>query len=372
VADVRLASFNLENIFDRARALNQETWADGRPALEAVARLNQIFGKATYTATDRSAILTGLTKLGLAKSDDGGKFARLRQNRGHLLKRPTSGPPEVVATGRADWIGWVELKMEEVNEIATRTTAQVVRDVAADVVGVVEVDNRVALGRFNNALLPAVSTTPYPHVMVIDGNDDRGIDVGLMSRFPIATMRSHVDDRVGDSVVFSRDCPEYEIALPGGDRLLLLVNHFKSKGYGGQAASNARRLRQAQRVREIYDARRQEGVAHIAVLGDFNDTPASDPLSPLLGAGSELRDVSAHPTFVSDGRPGTFANGTASGKIDYILLSPALFARVQRAGVWRKGVWGGKYGTLWEIYAEMEKPVHAASDHAAVWVDLDI
>jgi exonuclease III len=79
-----------------------------------------------------------------------------------------------------------------------------------------------------------------------------------------------------------------------------------------------------------------------------------------------------HPSFVNDGRPGTFANGAASGKIDYILLSPALFARVQQASVWRKGVWGGTHGTLWEIYPEMKKPVHAASDHAAVWVDLNI
>jgi endonuclease/exonuclease/phosphatase family metal-dependent hydrolase len=369
---MRLASFNLENLFDRARALNQPTWAEGRPALETVARLNQILGKTTYAAADRSAILTGLSKLGLAKRDDGGKFARLRQNRGRLLKRPGGGPPQVVAAGRGDWIGWVELKMEEVDETATRTTAQVVRDVGADVVAVIEVDNRVALGRFNAALLPAVAALPYPHVMVIDGNDERGIDVGLLSRLPIATMRSHVDDRVDGGPVFSRDCPEYELALPGGDRLLLLVNHFKSKGYGGQADSNARRLRQARRVREIYDSRRQEGTANIAVLGDFNDTPASAPLAPLLGAGSELRDVSAHPGFVSDGRPGTFANGVASGKLDYILLSPALFSRVQQAGVWRKGVWGGAHGTLWEIYPEMTKPVHAASDHAAVWVDLDL
>lgn len=367
---MRLASFNLENIFDRAKALNQATWAEGKPALETVARLNQIFGKTAYNAADRTAILTGLTKLGLAKSDDGGLFARLRQNRGHLLKRPTSGPPQVVGAGRADWIGWVELKMEEVNEIATRTTAQVVRDVHAEVIGVIEVDNRIALGRFNTALLPAVSTTPYPHVMVIDGNDDRGIDVGLLSRYPIATMRSHVDDLVGGSRVFSRDCPEYEITLPGGESLLLLVNHLKSKGYGSQADSTARRLRQAQRVREIYDARKLAGAANIVVLGDFNDTPASAPLAPLLGAGSDLRDVSVHPSFVNDGRPGTFANGTASGKIDYILLSPALFGRVQQAGVWRKGVWGGTHGTLWEIYPEMTKPVHAASDHAAIWVDL--
>jgi hypothetical protein len=126
------------------------------------------------------------------------------------------------------------------------------------------------------------------------------------------------------------------------------------------------------RVREIYDGHRQGGVARIAVIGDFNDTPDSEPLAPLLAQGSELRDVSVHPSYEDDGRPGTFGNGTTSQKIDYILLSPELFARVAKAGVFRKGVWGGKNGTLFEHYPEMTKAVHAASDHAAIFVDLDI
>ena len=129
---------------------------------------------------------------------------------------------------------------------------------------------------------------------------------------------------------------------------------------------------QAEQVRKIYDTRRQAGLTRIAVIGDFNDTPDSVPLAPLLADGSDLRDVSVHQNFESDGRPGTFGNGTKSEKIDYILLSPALFVQVQRAGVFRKGVWGGVNGTLFEHYPEMTKAIHAASDHAALFVDLDI
>src|SRR5262249_41077192 len=153
---------------------------------------------------------------------------------------------------------------------------------------------------------------PYPHVMLIDGNDDRGIDVGLLSRFPIGTMRSHVDDLKDGNRIFSRDCPEYEIALPSGQTLLVLINHLKSKEFGTPAVSNARGVSQAQKVATTYDARRQAAVTHIAVLGDFNDTPDSAPLAPLLADGSDLRDVSAHQNFESDGRPGTFGNGTKS------------------------------------------------------------
>src|SRR5262249_20751632 len=126
------------------------------------------------------------------------------------------------------------------------------------------------------------------------------------------------------------------------------------------------------RVRAIYDARRQQGVTRIAVIGDFNDTPDSSPLAPLLAQGSDLRDVFDHPNFQSDGRPGTFGNGAKSEKIDYILLSPELFTLVTTAGVFRKGVWGGKNGDLFPHFPEMTKAIHAASDHAAVFVDLNI
>ena len=159
--------------------------------------------------------------------------------------------------------------------------------------------------------------------------------------------------------------------LPSGRTLLLLVNHLKSKGFGTQADSNARRLRQARRVREIYEERRQAGIEFVAVLGDFNDTPTSAPLAPLLAQGTDLADVSTHPTFQGDGRPGTFGNGSRS-EIDYILLSPELFEQVTHAGYFRKGVRGGKNGDLFEHFPEITQPVEAASDHAAVFVDLNI
>ena len=371
---MRLASFNLENLFDRARALNQATWAAGRPALDEYARLSKLLAKPTYSAADKTKILESLGKLGLLKKDDAGEFALLRQNKGHLLKRPKQGPVEVIANGRDDWIGWVELKTGPVDEIAQRNTAQVVRDVGADLLGVIEVDDRTALKRFNEQLLPAVAGHAYDHVLLIDGNDERGIDVGFMTRgnFPIGRLRTHVDDRRNGGLVFSRDCPEYEVELPAGERLLVLVNHLKSKGFGTQADSNARRRLQAETVRAIYEERRQAGVTLIAVIGDFNDTPDSVPLAPLLADGSALRDVSTHPNYQNDGRPGTFGNGAKSDKIDYILLSPELFDKVTAAGVFRKGVWGGTNGTLFPHYPEMTKPAHAASDHAAIWVDLDL
>ena len=61
----------------------------------------------------------------------------------------------MVAAGRAAWIGWVELKTDRVNEIAISNTARVIRDVNADILAVVEADNRIALKRFTDPLLRA-------------------------------------------------------------------------------------------------------------------------------------------------------------------------------------------------------------------------
>ena len=77
----------------------------------------------------------------------------MRQVRGHLVKRPRAGGVEVVANGRADWVGWVELTTEPVTEAAVANTARVIADLEPDILGVVEAENRVVLKHFADAQL---------------------------------------------------------------------------------------------------------------------------------------------------------------------------------------------------------------------------
>jgi len=370
---MKIASYNLENLFLRPVAMNQASQAAGKDALQAHAEINAILNKTTYSAADKKRIIALLKTLKLDKKDDGGPFALLRQNRGHLLKRSASGGIQVVANGRSDWIGWVELKRESVNEVATVNTGRVINAVNADILGVIEAESRPALVRFSqNVIGKTLGAQGYDHAMLIDGNDERGIDVAVFTRagFEILSINSHVDDADGTGLIFSRDCAHFEIATPQGTPVHLLVNHFKSKGFGSQVSSNAKRRRQAARVKAIYDELRQTQEL-VAVLGDFNDTPDSAPLAPLI-AETDLRDISTHANFVNDGRPGTFGNGTASNKIDYILLSPALFANVTTGGVERRGVWGGTNGTLFPHFPEVTKLTEAASDHAAIFAVIEL
>lgn len=367
---MRLASFNVENLFNRASVMNLENWDDGRPVLEAVTELTNLLEKPVYSAADKMRMVQLLTDLGLAASDTG-PFVTLRRNRMALVARRQTGL-EIVADGRDDWIGWVELRKAAVNETAMQNTGRVIRDLNADILAVVEAEDRIALSHFSEQVLGTVGGQPYDNIMLIDGNDSRGIDVGLMTRagYDIGAMRSHVAEGGPESPIFSRDCPEYAVTTPGGEVIWVLINHFKSKGFGNPADNNRRRRAQAAAVAGYVARLQAEGFANIAVMGDLNDTPASAPLAPLFQAG--LRDVSEHASFDTGIFPGkgTYDLGNDGDKIDYILLTPALFARISGAGVFRMGAWPGSRPKRWPVYPELQRKIHAASDHHAIWVDI--
>lgn len=387
---MKIAAFNVENLFDRAKAFNEESTADAQRAIKAVAELNSIFEEEIYTPARKGRILELVEILALNRFNDG-PLALIRKIRGTIIRRPRAGGIEVVADGRGDWIGWAELKTAPVDEIATLNTGRVIRDVNADILAVVEAEDRVSLkkftkfvfGRVNDELPIADRPDPYTSIMLIDGNDERGIDVGLMTKegFDIGRIQSHIHDLQPDGhPVYSRDCPEYAVITPTGERIWLLPNHFKSKFGGNDPASIAKRKAQATRTAEIYQSLRDNGQENVVVLGDLNDTPESEPLQPLL-AGTDLQDISAHPAFTvgefnvpADNTNigiGTFGLGNDSEKIDYLLLSPALFSRVTAAGMFRKGAWPGSRPPRWKVYDELKEKIHVASDHHVIWAEID-
>jgi hypothetical protein len=192
------------------------------------------------------------------------------------------------------------------------------------------------------------------------------------SDWPIASLRLHADDRDAEGLDFDRECPEFDVVTPGGGRLVVMVNHLKSRWNGAASASDARRQRQAARVAEIYDRlRRDDRAEHVAVLGDFNDTPSSVPLEPLLG-NTDLVDVSTRSEFDNGGRPATHGNNAAADRIDYVLLSPELADKMTAGGIHRAGAWGGVNCTLWPHYDTITKRVDAASHHCAVYADINL
>jgi endonuclease/exonuclease/phosphatase family metal-dependent hydrolase len=196
------------------------------------------------------------------------------------------------------------------------------QEVNADIIGVVEAEDRPSLVRFNTELLGGL----YGHVMLIDGNDERGIDVAIMTRagFDIVSICSNVDRVDAGGTVFSRDCPQFEIRTPGGKHVHVLVNHFKSQSGGG----GAKRKRQAVAVRAIADGLVQQG-KHVVVLGDLNEGPAAEGtqaqnLLALFDHNSPLKDCYSFAGFDVGSKPGTFDSCGLHNRLDYIFLSTSL------------------------------------------------
>jgi endonuclease/exonuclease/phosphatase family metal-dependent hydrolase len=382
---IRIASFNVENLFARPKVFDLSDWNVGEPVLKAYEKVSALLQKARYSATDKIRIRDLLVALDIYTINQATgairrnktidpQWAWLRKNRGTFDREPGDQAKnvEIVANGRGDWIGWIELAKETVDETATRMTARVIQDIGADIFGLMEVEDRPALVRFNRDLLGGL----YRHVMVIDGNDDRGIDVAIMTRdtCEIESIRSNVDKTDAKGIIFSRDCAEYKVRTPNGVVIHVLVNHFKSQSGGG----GSKRKRQAKKVRQIVDELVQAG-AHVVVLGDLNEGPATvggqaPNLARLFKNNSPLIDCYSLPGFDLGNRPGTFDSCGLRNRLDYIFISRSLRPFYTSGRVFRKGLWGGRVTrpTLWETYPEMTSSKEGASDHSAVVIELNI
>ena len=154
----------------------------------------------------------------------------------------------------------------------------------------------------------------------------------------------------------------------------VLVNHFKSQSGGG----GTKRRRQAEAVRRIVnDLVGQD--KHVIVLGDLNEGPTAvgsqaDNFSALVDNNSPLVDCYSLPDFQIGNRPGTFDSCGVRNRLDYILISQSLMPHLTGGAVFRDGLWGSRATrpTNWATYPDMTNSSEQASDHAAVFIDLNI
>lgn len=366
MAPIKIATFNLENLFTRPVAMNFNNDAEGRQALEDHAIANSIIAKSEYTPEDKQVLISLSEKYKWHLSNPPkNALVQIQKIRGQLFRKPNNGPLEVVAPGRSSWVGWFELLKEDVEWRATYNTGRVISSVKPDILITVEVENRPTLDRFNKQVLEAEFGFSFKYIMVIDGNDDRGIDVGIMSQFPIVEIRSHVDDMKDEKRIFSRDCPEYNIKLPNGESVIVLPNHFKSKRNGNDNDSQNRRKLQADTAHAIAITA-LNNADKILIAGDFNDTPDSTALLSLFSDG--FMDVLSHPDYPTD-RPGTYDTGLIGNKIDYLVMSPVLHSKLITTGIERRGSY---HPRTWEPFDTVTNKSEEASDHHLVWATFDI
>jgi len=368
---MRVATFNVENLFSRPVALSFEDWDDGKPILEDHGRFNLIIGKPIYSAQDKADLLAIMNRWGLTSAHARSDYFFLRDIRGNFAKFAGGKAVEIRADGRADWIGWLELQRVQINAAAIRNTARVIAEVDPDVLLLIEVEDRVTLQRFYDQLvwplLQAQGSAPHQIFMLVDGNDPRGIDIGLMTRYPLVGMRSSVHRKnAAGNAMFSRDAIEFYVDIGKKNFVALIGNHFSSKA---SDLHGKRRREQAAEVVAIVEDLRSR-TPWILVAGDLNDHLQGGSLNALI-THAELKDAMSLPEY--SGRPGTYKTASATMKLDYMFLSKKLQSKVTKVDVNRRGY----FSTLWEPFEDIKnaaadkRSLLQASDHHCLWVDLD-
>jgi endonuclease/exonuclease/phosphatase family metal-dependent hydrolase len=345
---LRLATYNCENLFSRPRIFRQNA-ERSKELLGYVAELQQALANTVF---DHQRIRALKSKLrGFATVND-------------LRGKHTS------AAGSNEWLGTVELTRSESTDAAVENTARVIAEVNADLICLMEVENRDLLQQFHDGLLnrfagAAAGQPCYPYVLLFDGNDDRRIDVALLSRRPIGWLRSHIHERSeyeGRQVpTFSRDCLEVQVLLPRRKRLYVLVNHFKSMGYSPKTdpQSHRRRLGQALRVAELVDQYALDE-QYVVVAGDLNSDPTSPSLAPLVNH-PKLYNVNLE---LPAAQRGTYSTGRK--QLDYLFVSAALKPHLQSVYVERRGAFAK---TKWKPFPTVTSKLSQGSDHGAVVAD---
>jgi endonuclease/exonuclease/phosphatase family metal-dependent hydrolase len=366
---MRVATFNAENLFSRPAAMKYVRWSDGQPALDDFQRLNSLLRQPKYTAAIKRQIEALVDKYRLTDRRATHDQLILGEIRNKLWTQHKDGTRTWVAQGSDDFLGWVDLVREPIDDQAMRNVARVIAEVGADIQILVEIEDRITLQRFHDQILrpelDRLGRRRYQHVLLMDGNDPRGIDVALLSRVPVLNMKSNVH-LLGASggPLFPRDCAQFSFCVANGEELVVFANHFSSQGSDKQGV---RRKEQAEAVRQLVQ-QALERTTHVIVAGDLNECPQRGNLSALL-THAELKDAMAMDAYPEkDTLPGTYKTGAKSNKLDYLLLSKSLQSRVQAVGVERRGY----KCTKWQPFDTVVSERTEASDHHCVWADVNL
>lgn len=159
-----------------------------------------------------------------------------------------------------------------------------------DVIGFAEVENREVLVR----LLSSTLLRKYDYQIVHqDSRDRRGIDVAILYRrssFSLVSRSSAVPVYEGKPLE-TRDILQVCLEDVKGNHMHFIVNHHPSK-YGGSKESDGRRIAAMAALKHMCDSLEAVSDAPVIAMGDFNDTPDSEPFriigSTLVNKGSEL------------------------------------------------------------------------------------
>ncbi len=148
-----------------------------------------------------------------------------------------------------------------------------------DILALVEVENR-------KVVEDLVARLPDPddyHIVHIEGQAGRSIEVALISRLPVVKSSSHF-------VMHGlRDVLRVDLQK-NGHSLTVLVNHWKSRFGGTVQTADVRNICASRAYQLYYEIAREDPDADVVICGDFNDDLDNNSVREILHArGAKLK-----------------------------------------------------------------------------------
>ncbi len=374
---MKIATFNIQNLFHRDRGFLEKPFS--KCSKDWHTEIDQLMQKRIKNNQDTERLRELSLLVGVDNSHQL-PYAVLRRKAGFLFLKGKNYSKELKACELTDWNGWIALQNYPLDPIAIENKARVIADLNPDVMILQEIEDRASLAEFNEEFL-ARYCKPFQQTFVVQGNDTRGQEIGVLTRngFQIKSVRSHIYDlnSLGE-IVFDKDLVEYEIRTAKGNSIWILATHLQEQTEDKNFSDDTR-IRQTEKIAEVYNHLYSEGKKNIAVVGTLNAVSYCYSLAPLL-LKTNLKDVTKHASFNVDfdkGKDagyyslGAYRMGVNIKQKDYLLLSPELFTKVRSSGLNRKGIWPEKR-PMFSVYPNMNHKNHEASEHPAIWGEIEI
>ena len=195
---------------------------------------------------------------------------------GHQEKCEALGKPHMYDCLNMDW-------NETVFSKKLQNIAKVIKTFNPDVLVMEEIEN---INVLNQLVSNGLSGMGYTQVLLIEGDDSRGIDVGIISKYPIKSSKHH-SIFSGGKKLNTRGITEATLDV-NGETVVIFGNHWPS-----QNNPVAHRVDAAKLLEKIADAKKGD---LILAMGDFNVIAHDSPypftyLSNFTDSEAEARKI---------------------------------------------------------------------------------
>lgn len=299
----------------------------------------------------------------------------------------------VTVSGGCDARGAAE--EEDLQRQQTKIVAAI-SALGADVVALLEIENTAALGgprdQALSDLVDALNAAEGAGTWAYAASPAEVPDAEDVIRNAFI-YRTATAEPVGDSTILVGDeafqnarQPLAQTFQPAGgvadasDDVVVIANHFKSKGSAGpwpgdadqgdgQGASNESRTRQATALATFAEARATAaGTDKVLLVGDFNAYEQEDPIAVLTDAGyTDLGPTTGEFSYNFDGKVGS---------LDHVLASPAAAEVVTGTDIWNINAYepvANEYSRYnYNASILYDETPFRSSDHDPVLVGLDL